>query len=218
MFKKRIVKKDKQPKKDEQTKRRFEDDNDDEPLSVLLDSKPAFKKQAMSNVMHLTKQDNEEDRLKDLNEKKKELKLEEERAAIKSGPLKPIAENVKTTTLTDFQPDVCKDFMKTGYCGYGDTCKFLHIRNELRQKKKISKDWQIDTPKSKKDDERLPFKCVLCEEDYKSPIKTDCGHIYCKSCFLTRYKRKKSECFICSFETNGVIKPVSKLELSSLID
>ena len=34
--------------------------------------------------------------------------------------------NVRTTTVTDFAPDVCKDCKTTGWCGFGDSCKFLH--------------------------------------------------------------------------------------------
>lgn len=33
--------------------------------------------------------------------------------------------NVRTITITDYQPDVCKDYKETGFCGFGDTCKFV---------------------------------------------------------------------------------------------
>lgn len=35
---------------------------------------------------------------------------------------------IRTVTIVDYQPDVCKDYKETGYCGFGDTCKFLHDR------------------------------------------------------------------------------------------
>ena len=35
------------------------------------------------------------------------------------GPVKAPT-NVRTTTATDYAPDVCKDYKQTGYCGYGD--------------------------------------------------------------------------------------------------
>lgn len=35
------------------------------------------------------------------------------------GPIKA-ATNIRTITVTDFAPDVCKDYKKTGFCGFGD--------------------------------------------------------------------------------------------------
>jgi RING finger protein 113A len=40
-------------------------------------------------------------------------------APIKSfGPIKA-STNVRTITVTDFAPDVCKDYKQTGFCGFG---------------------------------------------------------------------------------------------------
>lgn len=35
------------------------------------------------------------------------------------GPIKAPT-NIRTITVTDFAPDVCKDYKQTGYCGFGD--------------------------------------------------------------------------------------------------
>lgn len=40
----------------------------------------------------------------------------------KAGPVRAPT-NIRQITITDFQPDVCKDYKETGWCGYGDTCK-----------------------------------------------------------------------------------------------
>jgi RING finger protein 113A len=64
--------------------------------------------------------------------------------SMRVGPQKN-ASTIRTVTMIDYQPDVCKDYKgaslssrsmfscthhrsETGYCGFGDTCKFLHDR------------------------------------------------------------------------------------------
>lgn len=38
----------------------------------------------------------------------------------KIGPMK-VPSNVRTITVTDYTPDVCKDYKQTGFCGFGDS-------------------------------------------------------------------------------------------------
>ena len=54
------------------------------------------------------------------------------------GPIKA-ATNIRTITVTDFAPDVCKDYKKTGFCGFGDNCKYLHMREDYKH------GWQLDS-------------------------------------------------------------------------
>lgn len=135
------------------------------------------------------------------------------------GPLKT-ASNIKSTTTFDFQPDVCKDFKQTGYCGYGDTCKFLHLRDDIKKGWKIEKEWE-NVGRSKLDDKlsTIPFKCPICKNDYRNPIMTPCHHYFCQSCYLQHYKLKK-KCFICGKNTGGsmVIAKDLKKMLSSNAD
>ncbi|KAJ1020730.1 hypothetical protein NDA16_004122 [Ustilago loliicola] len=53
------------------------------------------------------------------------------------GPIRQTT-TVRTTSLMDYQPDICKDYKETGYCGFGDTCKFLHDRSDYLA------GWQLD--------------------------------------------------------------------------
>jgi len=47
-----------------------------------------------------------------------------------SGTLGPVRAPafLRSTTRIDYHPERCKDYYETGYCGYGDTCVFIHDR------------------------------------------------------------------------------------------
>jgi len=57
------------------------------------------------------------------------------------GPQK-VAGNVRISCRFDYQPDICKDYKETGYCGYGDACKFLHDRGDYKTGWQIDKEWE----------------------------------------------------------------------------
>jgi RING finger protein 113A len=148
------------------------------------------------------------------------------------GPVKA-ATNIRTITVTDFAPDVCKDYKQTGFCGFGDSCKFLHAREDYKQGWELDRDWEIGT-KGKKlkgtsiananrggpadDDEAaddallesIPFACFICREPYKNPIITKCGHYFCEKCALDRY-RKNPACAACGSGTGGVFNRAKNL-------
>jgi len=142
------------------------------------------------------------------------------------GPIKT-STNVRTITIIDFSPDVCKDYKQTGFCGFGDNCKFLHAREDYKQGWALDKEWEINTKGKKQSGtvigsankpldleegeneedvkllETIPFACVICKKSYTNPVVTRCGHYFCEGCALQRY-RKKPDCAVCGGGTNGV--------------
>jgi hypothetical protein len=60
-----------------------------------------------------------------------------EKAGGAHGPLRASA-HIRVSTQIDYQPDICKDYKLTGYCGYGDSCKFMHDRGDYKS------GWQIE--------------------------------------------------------------------------
>lgn len=151
------------------------------------------------------------------------------------GPLKAPT-NIRTITVTDFAPDVCKDYKQTGWCGFGDSCKFLHAREDYKQGWELDRDWEIGTkgkkprpgasaagpngsktnnPDGDEDDDDallagIPFACILCKSPYRNPIVTRCGHYFCESCALRRY-RKNPSCAACGAGTGGVFNTAKGL-------
>jgi RING finger protein 113A len=130
-----------------------------------------------------------------------------------TGPIRQTA-NVRTITVTDYQPDVCKDYKETGYCGFGDTCKFLHDRSDYLA------GWQLDQlPNSaarhagdaeSEEEEEVPFACLLCRQDFTDPVVTKCGHYFCAACAIKRYA-KTPKCFACGAQTQGIFNAATKV-------
>ncbi|KAL2043861.1 hypothetical protein N7G274_003381 [Stereocaulon virgatum] len=143
------------------------------------------------------------------------------------GPVKAPT-NIRTITVTDFAPDVCKDYKQTGFCGFGDSCKFLHAREDYKQGWEQDKDWEIATKGKKKGQpmktlaeaedsqeedkalEGIPFACIICKKPYTNPIVTRCGHYFCEACALQRY-RKNPSCAACGAGTGGVFNGAKNL-------
>ncbi|CAG8540665.1 3900_t:CDS:2 [Funneliformis caledonium] len=103
---------------------------------------------------------------------------------IKAGPIRAPS-NIRVTSRFDYQPDICKDYKETGYCGYGDSCKFLHDRGDYKSGWQLEREWEEMNGKLKKDpnaflvgnsdeesEEELPFACIICRQNFKDPIVT----------------------------------------------
>ena len=128
-----------------------------------------------------------------------------------------------------------QDYKQTGFCGFGDSCKFLHAREDYKQGWQLDREWENVTKGKKvpggtkvasairdqwfedgedEDDallEGIPFACIICREKYKDPIVTRCGHYFCEGCALKRY-RKDPSCAACGSGTGGVFNVAKGLK------
>lgn len=132
----------------------------------------------------------------------------------------------------DYQPDVCKDYKETGYCGFGDSCKFLHDRSDYAAGWQLDRDWatrqadrraailrgedpDIESISKKSnpdaDDDGLPFACFVCRGDFTKPVITQCGHYFCEDCALALMKKIRAECAVCKKALDGTLNSASKL-------
>lgn len=134
------------------------------------------------------------------------------------GPVRAPA-NVRTITVFDYQPDICKDYKETGYCGFGDTCKFLHDRSDYLA------GWQLQAPEEaadaraggygagigdSDDEEDVPFACLICRRPFTEPVVTLCGHYFCGPCAIGRFARTP-KCFACGAKTGGIFNAATKI-------
>lgn len=135
---------------------------------------------------------------------RREQTVASEKAGGAHGPLRASA-HIRTSMRFDYQPDICKDYKETGYCGYGDSCKFMHDRGDYKSGWQLEKEWEEAEKERKKkmvmgliddsdveeaseeDEDSLPFACFICREPFtleKNPVVTKCKHYFCESCAL----------------------------------
>lgn len=106
------------------------------------------------------------------------------------GPLRAPA-HIRASVRWDYQPDICKDYKETGFCGFGDTCKFLHDRSDYKHGWQIDKEIEEGTYAAKDvrqyavsdsddSDDELPFACYICRESFTNPVVTKCKHYFCE--------------------------------------
>eukprot|EP00892_Ulva_mutabilis_P009044 jgi/Ulvmu1/6511/UM003_0144.1 len=137
-----------------------------------------------------------------------------------------VSQFVRTTIRIDYQPDVCKDYKETGFCSYGDSCKFLHDRGDYKSGWELERDWQAqqkakrekiqqrlvegrdpeESTEEEDDEEELPFACYICRRNWPDcptePVRTVCLHYFCEACALEHHA-KDPTCAVCDKQTHG---------------
>ena len=153
-----------------------------------------------------------------------------------AGPIKAPT-NVRVTARFDYQPDICKDYKETGFCGFGDTCIYLHDRGDQLSGWQLEEKWQeeqrLKKEKQEKElndflekssggkgassndkvitDDGLPFACHLCRNAFDNPVVTACQHYFCEKCIMSHVRNNSDACPICQKETHRVFNEPTKL-------
>ena len=138
---------------------------------------------------------------------------------MRAGPVRSTT-YVRLSSRFDYAPDVCKDYKESGYCGFGDSCKFMHDRSDYKSGWELEKEWQQQQKRKEQNldatfeqetiesepedsDDDLPFACLICRGDFKSPVVTQCKHYFCEACALKAYV-KTPKCQCCGANTMGM--------------
>jgi len=135
---------------------------------------------------------------------------------------------------------VCKDYKDTGFCGFGDTCIYLHDRGDTLTGWQLEQQWEEQQKQKKAKQEKemqdfvaahaaegggkataggivtatddgLPFACHLCREYFKDPVVTNCGHYFCEKCIMNHVRTVDEACPICGKDTSAVFNQPTKL-------
>ena len=152
-----------------------------------------------------------------------------------AGPIRA-ATHVRVTARFDYQPDICKDYKETGFCGYGDTCIYLHDRTDTVSGWQLERQWEEQQKLKKEKQEQImndfataglaptdqamfttesedgiPYACHICREHFKDPVVTTCGHYFCESCIMNHVRTVSEACPICNKDTGSVFNLPAKL-------
>lgn len=140
-----------------------------------------------------------------------------------AGPVRSSHANIRTTCRFDYAPDLCKDYNETGFCGFGDSCKFIHDRGDYKSGWELEQEWEaaqlsrqaeLDSPAPSQglaeETSEIPEMCGACQLPLTKPIlMTVCKHYFCEKCAL-KHAAKSSKCPLCPTTINGqftVYKP-----------
>jgi RING finger protein 113A len=141
--------------------------------------------------------------------------------AAKRGPVRAHS-SIHVSNQFDYKPDVCKDYFETGFCGWGDNCKFAHIREdykkgweidlEYEESKKKQRDGEEITTKKVDGEGDLPFACYICRLPFVDPVVTKCKHYFCEKCAIKEYNfGKNPKCAVCKKDTGGIFNTAHEI-------
>lgn len=146
----------------------------------------------------------------------------EQASRIAIGPAKP-STTIRFSNRIDYAADLCKDYNETGFCGFGDSCKFIHDRGDYKSGWELDLEWaekqerdEREQLRAEEDGEReaadiarvdptpaVPTLCGICDQPFRKPILvTRCNHYFCERCALAHAK-KTPKCSVCDATIEG---------------
>lgn len=134
---------------------------------------------------------------------------------VRLGPVRA-PQFLRQTVRWDFAPDICKDYKETGFCTFGDSCKFMHDRGDYKHGWELERDFeqgQLEPEQNYEisdDEDTFPESCPICHGDFVQPVVTRCKHFFCERCAITAFKKSK-KCRVCEQNTGGVFNPAKDL-------
>ncbi|XP_010265576.1 PREDICTED: zinc finger CCCH domain-containing protein 1 [Nelumbo nucifera] len=161
---------------------------------------------------------------------RREQTVASEKAGGAHGPLRASA-HIRVSARFDYQPDICKDYKETGYCGFGDACKFMHDRGDYKSGWQLEREWEEAEKVRKRnlalggdgededaggdrseedEDDSLPFACFICRQPFVDPVVTKCKHYFCEHCALKHHSKNK-KCFVCNEPTLGIFNTAHEI-------
>ncbi|CAB07242.2 putative E3 ubiquitin-protein ligase rnf113 [Caenorhabditis elegans] len=125
---------------------------------------------------------------------------------------------LRQTVRWDFAPDICKDYKETGFCTFGDSCKFVHDRSDYKHGWEIDEEYEAGKYGAEDDanyeihegDDTFPEDCFICGNPFVDPIVTKCKHYFCTGCALKSFQ-KSSKCPICQQNTENIMNTAKEL-------
>ena len=146
------------------------------------------------------------------------------KSAFRAGPIRQ-STTVRWNCRFDYAPDLCKDYNETGFCGFGDSCKFLHDRGDYKAGWELDAEWEAEQQRKldaasqvidveddgvvkveKEGTNKEPASCGICGKSFTPPIvQAKCGHRFCEACALC-HSRISKKCNVCEFTINGQFK------------
>ena len=126
--------------------------------------------------------------------------------------------HINVTTRIDYQPYLCKDYNETGYCGFGDSCIYVHDRGDYKASWELDLEWEQQQAKKQSVEQieqiENPLSCPICSKELlkgSSVVKSGtCGHLFCEQCAIARFARDK-KCAVCGTVLDGRFQ-VTKVE------